>query len=95
MNLNLSLYVCMKLHLQYGVNVSPVVLDTAECHCVYLCVPTSLPLCVDLVAVHRVAAIQGTEVAFDGQLAVHHRVFGHQVWFVEVVGVLHVCSPQT
>lgn len=56
---------------------------------------TSLPLCVDFVAIHGVAAVQGTEVAFDGQLAVHHGVFRHHVWLVEVVRVLHVGSPQT
>lgn len=35
---------------------------------------TSLPLGLDFVAVHRVAAVQSTQVALDGQLAVHHRI---------------------
>lgn len=57
--------------------------------------PTSLPLCVDLVAIHRVAAVQGTQVALYRQLAVHHRVLRHQVWLVEVICMLHVSSSQT
>lgn len=36
--------------------------------------PTSLPLCMDLLAIHRVAAVQGTQVTLYRQLAVHHRV---------------------
>ncbi|TNN53119.1 hypothetical protein EYF80_036701 [Liparis tanakae] len=56
---------------------------------------TSLPLRVDLVAVHGVAAVQGAQVALDGELPVHHGILGHQVRLVEVVRVLHVGSSET
>lgn len=46
----------------------------------------------DLVAIHRVAAVQGTQVALYGQLAIHHRVLRDQVRLIEVIGMLHVCS---
>lgn len=49
----------------------------------------------DLLSVHRVAAVQGTQVTLYGQLAIHHWVLGHQIWLVEVVGVFHVSSSQT
>lgn len=55
---------------------------------------TSLPLCVDLLSVDGVAAVQGAQITLDGQLAVHHWVLRHQVGLVEVVGVLHVSSSQ-
>lgn len=56
---------------------------------------TSLPLGLDFVAEHRVAAVQGTQVALDGQLAVHHRILGLQIRLVEVVRMLHVGRSQT
>lgn len=49
----------------------------------------------DLVAIHRVAAVQGTQVALYRQLAIHHRVLWHEVWLVEVICMLHVGSSQT
>lgn len=55
---------------------------------------TLLPLALCLPAVHGVAAVQCPQVALDGELPVHHGVLGGQVWLVEVVGVLHVGSPQ-
>lgn len=56
---------------------------------------TLLPLGVDFVAIDGVAAVQSTEVALDGELAIHHRIFRHHVWFIEVIRVLHVGSTQT
>lgn len=55
---------------------------------------TLLPLALCLPAVHSVAAVQRPQVALDGELPVHHRVLGGQIWLVEIIGVLHVGSPQ-
>lgn len=53
-----------------------------------------MPLGVDFVAIDGVAAVQCTEVALYGELAIHYRIFRDHVWFIEVVRMLHVGSTQ-
>lgn len=52
------------------------------------------PLVLNFLTVNLVTLVQGPYVALDGELPVHDWVFRSPVWFVEIVCVLHVGSPE-
>lgn len=67
----------------------------AQGRSVLIKVHTSLPLGLNFIAVDRVTSVQCTEVALDGELAIHYGILRHHVRLIKIVRMLHMGPSQT
>lgn len=51
---------------------------------------TSLPLSLNFIAVDSVTSVQCTEVALDGELAIHYRILRHHIRLIKIICMLHM-----